>query len=213
MNSIQLSWSPAADNKSLSGNIVYLIYMATSSGGQNFSSSNFTTSVGAISYTITGLNPSTTYFFVVRARDEAGNEEKNSVEISATTPPSVASTLSNPVYSIVGLNNRADPLGGLPYSTFNIGFDYSDINGDANAEAGASLNIQYQFSGVDGRYFEEDRTDVLSGINGYSGSVRFDVYIRFDDRTGVVITFTLTDGGRNISNALELNINRPEGAN
>ncbi len=210
-NSMQLSWSPATDNRSVSGNIVYLIYMATSSGGQNFSSPNFTTSVGATSYTVTGLDTSTPYFFVVRARDEAGNVDQNILEKMATFPN--PPTLSNSDYSIVGLNNCVDPQGGLPYNTFNIGFEYSDINGDANAEAGASLRIQYQFGGVAGRYFEENRTDVLSGINGYSGSIHFDKCIRFDDRPSLVITFTLTDGGNNTSNALDLSINRPEGAN
>jgi len=209
--SIQLSWSPATDDTSPSGNIVYLIYMATSSGGQNFSSPNFTTSAGAISYTVTGLNPSTTYFFVVRAQDEAGNVDKNSVEIPATTQQSVATTLSNPVYSLVGLNDYPDPLGGLPFSTYSLGFDYSDINGDANAESGATLRLQAQFPG--GAYYDMDATSKLNGINGYSGTVHFNNHIRWDVTTQVVETITLTDGGQNISNAIQYTINRPEGAN
>ena len=35
--------------------------------------------------TLTGLTPNTTYYFVVRARDEAGNRDNNSVEQSAAT--------------------------------------------------------------------------------------------------------------------------------
>ena len=93
-NEIRLTWSAATDNESLSQDIVYLIYLSTTSKGQNFSSPNFTTSAGATSYTISGLTPSTTYYFVVHARDKAGNVEQNSVELSAGTwdgiPPSFA---------------------------------------------------------------------------------------------------------------------------
>jgi hypothetical protein len=88
---IDLSWSPAADNVTSSASIVYLIYVATTSGQQNFTSPTFTTSAGANSYRVSGLNPSTRYYFVVRAQDEAGNKDSNTVERSAvidTQPPS-----------------------------------------------------------------------------------------------------------------------------
>lgn len=86
---IDLSWSPATDNVTPQNNIQYLIYMATSSGGQNFSSPSFTTSQGATTFTVPGLSPSTTYFFVIRAMDERGLIDSNTVEKSATTfaPP------------------------------------------------------------------------------------------------------------------------------
>jgi hypothetical protein len=158
--------------------------------------------------------------FLIEALDSAGNVAFQG-DVYATvgvTPLTLTITmvstvpmLSNPVYSLVGLNNYVDPAGGLPYSTYNIGFDYSDINGDANVEAGATLRLQAQFIG--GYYYDNDMTHVLSGINGYSGSVRFDVHIRWDITTRVVETITLTDGGGNISNAIEITIDRPEGAN
>jgi hypothetical protein len=86
VSSIQLSWSQATDNQSLSGSIVYLIYMATSSGGQIFSSPSFTTAAGATSYPITGFTPNTPYYFVVRARDGSGNIDGNTTEVSITSP-------------------------------------------------------------------------------------------------------------------------------
>jgi hypothetical protein len=86
---IQLAWAPATDNITPQDQIQYLIYMATTSGGQNFASPSFVTSAGATSFTVPGLNPNTTYYFIVRAKDEAGNIDTNAVERSATTfvPP------------------------------------------------------------------------------------------------------------------------------
>lgn len=89
---ISLSWNPATDNATPSSNIVYLIYMSTISGGENFAMPSFITSPGVISFSVTGLSPGTTYYFVVRARDASGNIDTNSVEWSATTlaPPEVS---------------------------------------------------------------------------------------------------------------------------
>ena len=90
LRTIDLSWSPATDNVTSSANLVYLIYMATASGQQNFSSPTFTSSAGATFYRVSGLDLSTTYYFVARARDEASNIDGNTVERSAvidTEPP------------------------------------------------------------------------------------------------------------------------------
>ena len=83
--SMVLSWSPATDNVTPQYKIQYLIYMALSSEEFNFSSPSFTTPQGATSYTVTGLNPDTSYKYVVRAMDEIGNVDSNMVEMEATT--------------------------------------------------------------------------------------------------------------------------------
>lgn len=85
--SMVLSWSPATDNVTPQNKIQYLIYMATTSGGQNFSMPSFTTSLGATSYMVAGLNPNTTYYYVVLAMDEVGNKSTTIVEASGTTLP------------------------------------------------------------------------------------------------------------------------------
>jgi hypothetical protein len=84
ITSMQLSWSPATDNITTSANMVYLVYQATSAGGENFASPTFTTAPGATSFIVTGLTPGATYYFDVRARDEAGNIAANVVEKSLT---------------------------------------------------------------------------------------------------------------------------------
>ena len=84
-SAINLSWTAATDNVDAASAIVYRIYRSTTSGGQNFSSPLATTSAGATSYQATELSASTKYYFVVRAKDTSGNEDTNTIEVSATT--------------------------------------------------------------------------------------------------------------------------------
>ncbi|MBI5639089.1 MAG: fibronectin type III domain-containing protein, partial [Nitrospirae bacterium] len=82
---ITLTWPPASDNASAASRIVYLVYMSTTPGGENFAAPSFATLPGAASFTVSGLNPGVTYYFVIRAQDEAGNKDTNTIEKSATT--------------------------------------------------------------------------------------------------------------------------------
>jgi chitodextrinase len=82
-SSVELQWLPATD---IETPIVYLVYEATSSGGENYSAApTKTTAAGATSVTISGLVSSSTYYFVVRAEDAAGNIDDNTLELSAST--------------------------------------------------------------------------------------------------------------------------------
>ncbi len=103
---VQLQWSAATDDVTPSSDIIYLIYMAMTSGGQDFNTPSAITSPGATMYTVTGLSPATMYCFVVRARDEAGNTDANTIERCATTltpPPSLS--VSPLTVTIVALPN------------------------------------------------------------------------------------------------------------
>lgn len=77
---INLTWANATDIES--GVEFYDICQTTTSGGCNNASfvANYSASGAATSYQVTGLNPATTYYFVVRARDYAGNRDANNVE-------------------------------------------------------------------------------------------------------------------------------------
>lgn len=88
--SLTLSWSPATDSTTPQDKMQYLIYMSATPGGEDFTSPNFTTSQGATSFTITGLNPGTVHYFIVRAMDESGNIDSNTVEKSASTISSIS---------------------------------------------------------------------------------------------------------------------------
>ena len=84
-DAVTLSWTAGMDDTASSLELVYLVYASKSSGGQSFTSPGFTTDPGETVYTINGLAMGTTYHFVVRAMDPAGNIDTNVVEVSAST--------------------------------------------------------------------------------------------------------------------------------
>lgn len=83
---VTLNWSLATDDQTPSSSIVYQVYQATSSMGQNFTTPTATTQAGATTYTVTGLSAATKYYYIVRARDASGNIDQNTTEVSASTP-------------------------------------------------------------------------------------------------------------------------------
>ena len=78
--SYHLSWDPATDNRTPSSQIVYDIYQATTPGGEDFSMPTYTTPPGATSFDTPQLPTDQVFYFVVRARDRAGNRDSNKVE-------------------------------------------------------------------------------------------------------------------------------------
>jgi hypothetical protein len=81
-----LRWQAASDSAYPSSEIVYDIYESTVPGGENFASPTWTTAPGATSFRTPGLASHGTFFFVVRARDPAGNEDSNTVERRGVDP-------------------------------------------------------------------------------------------------------------------------------
>jgi hypothetical protein len=81
-----LTWTAATDNVTPSSEIVYDVFMATTAGGEDFSHPNWTTAPGVSRFTTPGLASHGTFYFVVRARDQAGNEDHNRVERRGIDP-------------------------------------------------------------------------------------------------------------------------------
>jgi chitodextrinase len=85
---ISLTWNASTDNVGVTG---YRVYR----------NSTLVATVSQLSYSDTGLSPSTTYNYRVSARDAAGNESAQSTQASATTPaapdPGCSLTNSGPV--------------------------------------------------------------------------------------------------------------------
>ena len=74
---LTLTWAASTDNVGVTG---YDVYRALGSGSFALAGSTASTT-----YADTGLTPSTTYRYQVRARDAAGNVSANSAIVSATT--------------------------------------------------------------------------------------------------------------------------------
>ncbi len=85
---INLSWSASTDNVGVSQ---YLLERSISAG----SSFSQITAVNTSSYTDTGLTAGTTYYYRVKAKDEAGNFSAYSTIVSATVPNSVINPPTN----------------------------------------------------------------------------------------------------------------------
>lgn len=81
-----LTWQAATDNVTPSSAIVYDVYLASTSGGEDFSTPTWTTDPGVTTYRTPGLPSHGTFYFVVRARDQAGNEDQNKVERRGLDP-------------------------------------------------------------------------------------------------------------------------------
>jgi hypothetical protein len=81
-----LSWEAATDDFTPPSQIVYDVYLATTSGGEDFSDPTWVTPAGVIAYRTAGLPSHGTFYFVVRARDMAGNEDANTVELRGIDP-------------------------------------------------------------------------------------------------------------------------------
>ena len=76
-SSFRLVWVAAKDSVTRSSRMVYDVYSATSPGGENFSAPTYTTRRGAVTFATPPLSSVETYYFVVRARDAAGNRDRN----------------------------------------------------------------------------------------------------------------------------------------
>ncbi|HEY2367534.1 MAG TPA: fibronectin type III domain-containing protein, partial [Polyangiaceae bacterium] len=83
--SVALAWPAASDDVSQSSAISYLVYASTTSGGEDFQSPDVVTVAGATSATSSDLGGDTLYYFVVRAKDQAGNIDANTIEVTAKT--------------------------------------------------------------------------------------------------------------------------------
>ena len=78
--SYTLRWDAATDNVSPSSTIVYLVYQANAPGSEDYSTPTYTTAAGATSFATLPLPADKPVYFVVRAQDQAGNIDRNTVE-------------------------------------------------------------------------------------------------------------------------------------
>jgi len=78
--SYRLDWDAAIDNVTPSTQLAYEIYQATKPRGEDFSSPTYSVRRGATTFTTPPLPADETFYFVVRARDRAGNRDSNPVE-------------------------------------------------------------------------------------------------------------------------------------
>ncbi len=81
-----LTWKAAHDNVTLAAQILYDVFESATSGGEDFSQPSWTTAPGATTFTTPPVSATGPAYFVVRARDRAGNEDHNDIERQGVNP-------------------------------------------------------------------------------------------------------------------------------
>lgn len=135
-NSVSLSWTAATDNTAPPGQIEYLVCRSTVStdclaNPFPISGGNvvlYAIPAGATQLQVTGLTRSTTYYFVVRAKDLAGNVDANVAQKSAKTfgafvqlnkslisPVGDLNVVSTPDTETLADSPSISIVGGVPY--------------------------------------------------------------------------------------------------
>lgn len=139
-----LEWAAASDDKTATADIVYDVFQATTPGGQNFTNPPAATSTpGATSVSLAGLASRTKYYWVVRARDQAGNHDTNTVEMNATTLVSFAVDIETPIFgakcAVVGCHTGGNPTGNMVLAP---GFAYTNIVNVASVGGSGKLRVK-----------------------------------------------------------------------
>lgn len=137
-----LTWKDAIDDKSATADIIYDVYQSTTSGGQDFTLPPFASSEkGATKMTLTGLSPATKLYWVVRARDAAGNRDSNKAEKSGTTAVSFSlnvQTIFTANCATGTCHRGTTPAAGLSLVE---GVSYTNIVGVAASGKGGAIRV------------------------------------------------------------------------
>jgi hypothetical protein len=83
---LNVTWDAATDDTTPPASIAYRVYVAELGAAMDFNLPYTTTPAGATATTVVGLRAGVEYEVIVRAVDLAGNEDDNTVSLSASTP-------------------------------------------------------------------------------------------------------------------------------
>ncbi len=184
---VTLDWNAATDPNTIECNsdpslpIAYNIYYSETPGGQDFATPNATTT--SISYEVTGLLNGRTYHIVVRAEDSAGNEEQNSIELSAMPTTPVDST--PPAFT--GLESVTDLGTGGDVRLTWIATDDPDTV-ECNSDPSLPITYNIYYSRVSGAqdFFNPNATTANTqiDISGLQNGVFYYFVVRAEDSVG-----------------------------
>ncbi|MDQ8142644.1 endonuclease [Chryseobacterium sp. CFS15] len=169
-NTVSLTWNAATDNVAVTS---YDVYM----------NGSLKTNVSSTSTTVTGLNPSTSYSFYIKAKDAAGNSSANSTAVSATTnagttnpnptgcvnetfetiPTASSSSYSTKTWTSNGItwtatDSRSDQT--ISNKAITIRNGYLKSSSSANGIGSLTVTTQLKFSGSNGNF-----TVQVNGVN------------------------------------------------
>jgi hypothetical protein len=127
----KLTWNAATDDRTTPDKIVYAVYQRVGIDQYDFQKPLQVTAANVLTVDISGLKTNTSYAWVVRARDEAFNEDSNLQEKSGVTNVSYVTDVQ-PIFvkscAVVGCHVSALPAGGLSLSTAVAYENVVDVN-------------------------------------------------------------------------------------
>jgi hypothetical protein len=135
------SWSPATDPQTPPDKIVYDVFQGLAPGAEDYTMPIATSDPGASSLRVTDLTPDATLYWVVRARDQAGNSDSNTVEQSGTTDVSLSEQVQETFSSdcgVAGCHVPGNPPLGLVLTP---GFSYANLVKVRSREYGSELRV------------------------------------------------------------------------
>lgn len=183
---VTLSWSAATDDRSAADKIVYLVYQADTSGAQNFASPSFTSKAGVSSLPITDLELGKTYFYVIRAKDEAGNIDKNTVEVKAPIPVPPVKDTTAPKFAGLATATANGPKANLTWTAAT----------DDITPAAQIVYLLYVAEKSGGQNFAMPNATTQAGatnvdVTGLKASTEYFIVVRAQDEAGNIDTNTV----------------------
>jgi hypothetical protein len=147
---VTFSWSPAADDKTSPGQMIYDVYEANTTKGQTFDGTPRASSApGATQLTVGDLTPDTTLYWVVRARDQGGNHDSNTVESNGSISVSYSRQVQ-PLFTrncaVSGCHVPGNPMAGLVLAS---GFSYDAL---VNVKATQTSDLRVEPTNPSGSY-------------------------------------------------------------
>ncbi len=135
------SWSPATDPVTSPDKIVYDVFQGLASGAEDYSQPIATSDPGATSVFVPDLTPDATLYWVVRARDQAGNRDSNTAEQSGNTDVSLSEQVQATFSSdcgVAGCHAPGNPPLGLVLTPE---FAFTNLVGVSSREYGVEMRV------------------------------------------------------------------------
>jgi hypothetical protein len=139
---VTFSWAPGADDKTPTDQMIYDVYESDKSGGEIFTSTPRASSApGASTLTVTDLTPDTTLYWVLRARDEGGNHDKNTKEASGAINVSFSRQVQNLFTHDCGVSGCHVPGNPVANLILVAGFAYDQLVSVNSTESRADFRV------------------------------------------------------------------------
>ncbi len=139
--SVRFGWAPGSDDKTPASELVYDVFEGEASGEEDFTLPRASSAPGALEVVVTDLTPDRKLYWVVRARDQGGNHDTNTVEASGTTAVSFERQIQ-PILSyecaVSGCHVPGNPMAGLVLAA---GFSYGQLVNVPSTEVPSMLRV------------------------------------------------------------------------